>query len=90
MPVLDLHGAVMRVFVLMAGVLCLAAFSSAQTSAQSAAIVSEVSSDVMGDWRRHEIVRSYRDDAGCQLVIINYHHTDGGVDVRENRDCSKF
>lgn len=42
-----------------------------------------------GDWRRHEIVRTYRDEDGCQLRVVSYHRTNGDVDTRESRDCGK-
>jgi len=64
--------------------------ASAQTWAQGAPMIAETASDLRGDWRRHEIVRTYRDDEGCRLAIIAYHHANGGVDTLERRDCSRF
>ncbi|PPQ38739.1 hypothetical protein [Rhodoblastus acidophilus] len=64
--------------------------ASAQTWAQSAPMAAEAASDLRGDWRRHEVVRTYRDDEGCRLSIIAYHHANGGVDTRERRDCGRF
>ena len=42
-----------------------------------------------GDWRRHEVVRTWRDGGGCRVSVISYHHPDGVVETRENRDCGK-
>lgn len=64
--------------------------ASAQTLTQGAPMIAETASDLRGDWRRHEIVRTYRDDEGCRLAVIAYHHANGGVDTLERRDCSKF
>jgi hypothetical protein len=80
----------MRAFVLMVAAVGYAAFSLAQASAQSALTGADVSSEARGDWRHHEIVRTYRDDEGCHLTVISYHHADGGVDVLKSRDCRKF
>lgn len=81
----------MRVFASLATTVCLAALlSPAQPRAQVSPAVAAVSDGVRGDWRRHEIVRTYRDDEGCLIVVIAFHHADGGVDSREQRDCRKF
>lgn len=42
-----------------------------------------------GDWRRHEIVRTYRDQDGCRLRVVSYHRPNGDVDTRESRECGK-
>ncbi|MCW2319001.1 hypothetical protein M2322_004570 [Rhodoblastus acidophilus] len=42
-----------------------------------------------GDWRRHEIVRTFRDEAGCRLSVVSYHRPDGDVDTRLSRDCGR-
>jgi hypothetical protein len=42
-----------------------------------------------GDWRRREIVRTWRDEDGCQLRVIFYHRPDGEVETRQTRDCNK-
>jgi len=42
-----------------------------------------------GDWRRHEVVRTWRDEGGCRVSVISYHHPDGVVETRESRDCGK-
>lgn len=45
--------------------------------------------DAKGDWRRHEIVRSWRDESGCRLSVVSYHRPDGDIDQRQIRDCGK-
>jgi len=40
-----------------------------------------------GDWRRHEIVRVYRDNEGCRIRVISYHRPNGAIDTRQSRDC---
>ena len=45
--------------------------------------------DGRGDWRRHEIVRTWRDESGCRLIVVSYHHPGGDVDSRQFRDCGK-
>ena len=42
-----------------------------------------------GDWRRHEIVRTWRDEGGCRLSVVTYHRPNGEVDHLQNRDCGK-
>jgi chloramphenicol 3-O-phosphotransferase len=42
-----------------------------------------------GDWRRHEIVRTWRDEAGCRLSVVTYHRPDGEIERRQNRECGK-
>lgn len=42
-----------------------------------------------GDWRRHEIVRVYRDNEGCRISLVSYHRPDGGIDTRQSRDCGR-
>jgi hypothetical protein len=42
-----------------------------------------------GDWRRHEIVRIWRDQGGCRLSIVSYRRPDGEIDTRESRTCGK-
>ena len=42
-----------------------------------------------GDWRRHQVVRTWRDEGGCRVSVISYHHPDGVVETRESRDCGK-
>jgi len=42
-----------------------------------------------GDWRRHEIVRTYRDEDGCRVRVVSYHRLNGEIDTRESRDCGK-
>jgi len=45
--------------------------------------------DAKGDWRRHEIVRTYRDESGCRLSVVSYHRPGGGVEQRQIRDCGR-
>lgn len=45
--------------------------------------------DGRGDWRRHEIVRTWRDENGCRLSFISYHHPGGKVDSRQVLNCGK-
>ncbi|MBB4199419.1 hypothetical protein CCR94_20180 [Rhodoblastus sphagnicola] len=42
-----------------------------------------------GDWRRREVVRTYRDNEGCKISVISYHHGDGDVETRQSRDCGR-
>jgi hypothetical protein len=62
-------------------------------SGVSAQVVSMVPNARMdgteGDWRRHEVVRSWRDQGGCRLSVVSYHRPDGDIQTRESRDCGK-
>ena len=42
-----------------------------------------------GDWRRHEITRTYRDEDGCRLRVVSFHRINGDVDTRESRECGR-
>jgi hypothetical protein len=65
----------------------LQAFPSALAGNISAAPGARI--DGKGDWRRHEIVRNWRDESGCRLRVVSYHHPGGEVDSRQIRDCGK-
>ncbi|MCW2284967.1 hypothetical protein M2323_002906 [Rhodoblastus acidophilus] len=45
--------------------------------------------DSKGDWRRHEIVRIWRDESGCRLSVVSYHRPNGDIDSRQTRECGK-
>ncbi len=63
------------------------AFPSALAGSISAAPGARI--DGRGDWRRHEIVRTWRDEGGCRLSVVSYHRPNGDVDSRQFRDCGK-
>ncbi|MCW2318996.1 hypothetical protein M2322_004565 [Rhodoblastus acidophilus] len=59
----------------------------AQTAARDEAAGMQATGVECGDWRRHEVVRFYRDQNGCRLYTITYHRPDGDVDFQAHRDC---
>jgi len=63
------------------------AFPSALAGGASAAPGARI--DARGDWRRHEIVRNWRDESGCRLRVVSYHRPDGDIDSRQIRDCGR-
>ena len=73
---------------ILASVLTTAVFSPALAGTMAIAPNANVDQG-KGDWRRHEVVRTWRDESGCRLSVITYHRPNGEVDRRQSRDCGK-
>lgn len=79
----------------LAAALAVAAPSAVWPQAYPSALAGNISAapgariDAKGDWRRHEIVRTWRDEGGCRLSVVSYHRPNGDVDSRQIRDCGK-